>query len=79
LYVYFVCHIEISQDMMPPTKFDTIGEPLMRGVHWCGFIMFGPIVQELLNIEQNCHWILIKPKLKFIMKLGHTISIVGKL
>ncbi len=40
--------------------------------------MFRPIVQELLNIEQNCHWILIKPKLKFIRKLGYTINIIGK-
>jgi hypothetical protein len=36
------------------------------------------MVQDLLNIEQFCHWKLIKIKRMFLGKLGPTFGIIKK-
>jgi hypothetical protein len=47
-------------------------------VHQVDFIMFQPIMEKLLTIEQNFNENLFKSKLKFIGKFGYTLDILGK-
>lgn len=51
-----VCHVEISQSTMPTTMFLVLLEILWWVVHWGNFLMFRPMVQELLNVEWFCNW-----------------------
>jgi hypothetical protein len=39
-------------------------------MHQCGFVIFRPMMQELLNIEQFCERNLKKLKLKIVGKSG---------
>jgi hypothetical protein len=59
----------------PPPHFWCCWKPLMKG----GFIMFRPIVQELLNIKQFIKRNLNKTKNNNYWKLGHTFGIAGRL
>lgn len=49
----FVCHAEISQFAVLLEVFLVLLESFQWvGVHWHDFIMYRPILQELLNIEK---------------------------
>jgi hypothetical protein len=60
-FVWFVCHIEISQIIMFVFLLHSWVLLLLEssqwvGVHWVGFIMFLPTMNKLLIIEQNFYW-----------------------
>jgi hypothetical protein len=51
--VWFVCHVEISQITAPlATLLMALKSPQFLGVHRVDFLMFGPMLEKLLNIEQ---------------------------
>ncbi len=50
---WFVCHVEISQIIAPlATLLIALKSPQLLGVHQVDFLMFGPMLEKLLNIEQ---------------------------
>jgi hypothetical protein len=54
LFVLFVFYVEISETTAPLAMLLVpLESPWWIGVHQLGFIMFGPMVEELLNIEQK--------------------------
>ncbi len=70
--LFCLSHLDLPNQSASYHALGTIGKPLMsRGVHWVrlimfgvGFIMFGPTVQKLLNIEHFVQWKLILIKTK---------------
>jgi hypothetical protein len=87
LFVCFGCHVEISQTLVPPFAHYISLESsqwVSKGVHWGGFILFRPMVWELLRVIEHWKIIIIQWKFRKIkLKLkkrnwGCTLGSVGK-
>jgi len=75
----FVCHIQISQTTMPSSHSSySLGSPPWVRVHQGCLITFKTKMQELMNIEQFCHWKFHKIKTENFIKLWKHFSFFGK-
>jgi hypothetical protein len=71
---------EISQTIVPLVALLllVLESPRWVGVHWVGFMMFQPMVEKLLSIEQIFTKNSFKSKLKIVKEFGCALSIFQK-
>jgi hypothetical protein len=76
----FVCHdVEVSQTMTLPVMFLVpLESPWWVKVCWVRFIMFQPMMDKVLNIEQIFQWKFILIEKIKLREFGHAFIIVGK-
>jgi len=76
----FVCHdVEVSQTTTLPVMFLVpLESPWWIKECWVRFIMFQPMMDKVLNIEQKFQWKFILIKKIKSREFGHAFIIVGK-